>query len=151
MRENLRIGSVIMIIAGLILAYVSVNRGKARGTLETTGIEVPGKVVNAHVVTKVGRRSGSKNWLAVEYTPKGQETITQELAVTTGYLASISKGDEITATSVPVVYSASDPKNAIIRNGSPSEGGSGATKIMLLISALGGVGFWLSFLFRGKP
>ena len=146
MRENLRIGSIILIIAGLVLAYVSNNRGKERAMLESTGIEVPGKLENALVKTKIGRRSGTSAWIAVEYSPKDQAAITQQFEVTIGYLDSISKGDEITVETVPVVYSAANPKVAIIRGGSVSSGGSRATMLMLYIAAAGGAGFLLSLL-----
>ncbi|WP_395741831.1 DUF3592 domain-containing protein [Prosthecobacter sp.] len=138
-----------MIIAGLALAYVSMNKGKGRELLESTGIEVPGKVLKVEVNTKTGRRSGTKNWLTVEYTPKEKAAITRQFQVTDGYLGSITKGDEVTVDTVPVVYSAADPKNAIIRNGSTGDG-AGAEKIMLFIAAAGGVGFLLSFVPLGK-
>lgn len=146
MRENLRIGSIIMIIAGLVLAYVSMNKGRERAQLESTGIEVPGKVVNAVVKTKVGKRSGTSVWIAVKYRPKDQDSITRQFEVTTTYLDSISKRDEITADKVLVVYATENPKNAIIRGGSVSAGGSGAAKIMLFIAAVGGAGFLLSLI-----
>lgn len=149
MRENLRIGSIIMIIAGLVLAYVSMNKAKERAQLEATGIEVQGKVLNVQVNTKVGRRSGTTNWIAVEYTPKEHAPMTKQFEVTAAYLALISKESEITVDTVPVVYSAADPQNAIIRNGSPGKGGGG-TKIMLFIAAVGGAGFLLSLLFGAK-
>lgn len=149
MRENLRIGSIIMIIAGLVLAYVSMNKGKDKEVLLSTGIEVPGKLMKVEVNTRVGRRSGTKNWLTVEYTPKEQAPIATQFQVTDGFLASISKGNEVTVETVPVVYSAADPKNAIIRGGSTGDG-AGAEKIMLFIAAVGGVGFLLSLIPLGK-
>lgn len=146
MRENLRIYSIIMIIAGLVLAYVSVKKGESRKALESTGVEVSGEVLNVNVVKKTGRRSGTYYYVTAKYTPKGQASITKQFAVTGGFLASITKGDEITVDTVPVVYAQSDPDDAIIRSGSVTEGGSGAAKVMLIIAGVGGLGFLLSLL-----
>lgn len=147
MRENLRIYSIIMVIAGLVLALVSVKKGESRKALESTGVEVPGEVLNVDVVKKTGRRSGTYYYVTAKYTPKGQASITKQFEVTGGYFASITKGDEVVADTVPVVYAQSDPDDAIIRNGSTTEGGSpGAAKMMLIIAGVGGLGFLLSLL-----
>lgn len=138
-----------MIIAGLSMAFLGMKKSKDREMLESTGVEVQGAIVNASESTKVGRRSGTKLWVYVKYEPKEGSPVTRGFEVTPDYFASISKGDEIVASTAPIIYSPSDPKNAIIRNGS-IKGGSRSATIMLYIAGAGGVLFLLSLLIGGK-
>ncbi len=146
MRENIRIGSVIMIIAGLVLDWLSATNEKQRALLETTGIEVFGSVESASVKIKVGRKSGTRYWIYVKYMPASHEPVLQGFEVKEAFFKSITQGDLITTDTVQVVYSASDPKEAIIRGGSVAAKGAGGAGIMLFIAMLGGAGFLGSFL-----
>ncbi len=150
MRENIRLGSLILVVAGLILAWVAHGRSAARAKLESSGIETPGTVVHASVNEKIGKPSDNTYWIWVTYDAQGtNEPVTSTFKVTATYFDKITDGSKILSSSVPIVYSPDNPKEAIIRGGSLSGGGTFAMKLMLVLAGLGLGIFLLTMLGRG--
>ena len=91
MRENIRLGSLILVVAGLILAWVAHGRSAARAKLESSGIETPGTVVHASVNEKIGKPSDNTYWIWVTYDALGtNEPVTSTFKVTATYFDKIT-------------------------------------------------------------
>ncbi|MFN7565388.1 MAG: DUF3592 domain-containing protein [Prosthecobacter sp.] len=151
MRENFRIASLIMIVAGVVMAWVAHGQNNERAALEATGKEVTGTVVEATVKQKTGKRSGTYYWLRVSYRPEGaQEAIIKEMEVTQSFFNKISDRDQTVSNSVPVVYWPHQPHEAIIPGGSPTAGGTFVVLLMLAISGAGLCVFLLTMIGRRK-
>ena len=143
MRENLRLGGLILVVAGLVLAWVAHGRGEAWKLLESEGAEVRGDLLSARVHTRIGKRSGTTFWLQVRYLPENTvQPITKEFSVRESYFKTVTTDERALETTVPVVHSPDDPNNAIIRGGSIPEGGAATVKFMLFISGIGLI-LWL--------
>jgi hypothetical protein len=151
MRENIRIMSVIAIIAGLALAWVAHGRGQAWRKLEAEGIEVAGKVVRSSVTVKTGKRAGTKYWIYVEFRPEpGSTPRTDGFEVRESFFNTLISGEQIVRPDVKVKYLPGDPETAMIPGGSIPQGGIIVVMMMLGIAGAGGVVFLISGLVGPK-
>jgi len=127
MRENLRIGSLLACVAGLILAWVTHQQGQSWAQLEANGIEVAGTVVRATVKTEQGEVPDY--WLYVEYRPENDSSpLVSGFQVRKPFFKTVVSGDTIVAPAVRVKYEPGQPKKAMILGGSIPEGGAGAVR-----------------------